>query len=155
IAPPTDPLLRARTDLLGARIAAASASVQAGRIKEAPAELAALADAARATRWDPVIARASFELGYIHYRVGDYAAAERELHDAGVAASAAHDDDLAAESIRFVAETHTAAGRPELALVVARDAEVVEAGVPGDVLGQAMIDDTLGDAYNALSRYAE
>ncbi|MCB9703542.1 MAG: serine/threonine protein kinase [Myxococcales bacterium] len=130
--PPADLAQRRLVDEVRARAATLRAHVNAGRIREAEALLPALLERAAAIEYPPVRAQVALLRGQLVDRGGEPREAEGALVDAVVEATAAREDELAAEAmIDLIYTVGVRGARSEEALRWARLAGATSARLRG------------------------
>jgi eukaryotic-like serine/threonine-protein kinase len=124
VRPPADAATRAKVDALRPRLAAVSATLDAGRWDEGLLLARTAADDAIAVGYKPLSAEALWLRGDLERRTGDAKKAERTLNDALADAEAGRDDSLAARILAsLVGVVGFDAGRHEQGLALAHQAE--------------------------------
>ncbi len=96
--PPDDPGVRRAVADARMQLADVKALGDAGKLKQARAQIESVVTAARGTRYDPLVAEALFRSAELEMGAGDYAPAERDYEDAVWLAESTHDDEVVAEA---------------------------------------------------------
>ena len=104
VPPPADAEARARVAALETRLAEVNALRDTGQWKTALAEARTLAEAARAVRYEPLLAEVLATQSWLEDQSGHPDAAVKTLEEVVWMALAAHRDDIAAESASQLAE---------------------------------------------------
>jgi tetratricopeptide (TPR) repeat protein/predicted Ser/Thr protein kinase len=156
VRPPADAATRAEVEALRTRLAEARALEHAGRYKEGLGAARALNERAGALGYRPLEAEASFLLGELSDRTGDYEAAGRALDHATWAAEAGrHDEALvrALSALVRVRGTHQAR-YDQVEHLAQRGAAVLERlGKPGELEGGLRLE--LGRVHTEQGHYAQ
>ena len=98
LAPPRDPSTRRTVDHIRARLAAAKAMSDAGRLTDSEAILSSLVPEAEGASYAPVLAEVLARLGSIQVRLRRALDADKTLEEAVWVAVAAHHDEVGAEA---------------------------------------------------------
>ncbi|HEU4536998.1 MAG TPA: tetratricopeptide repeat-containing protein kinase family protein, partial [Polyangiaceae bacterium] len=154
--PPSDPATRSEVDALRDALVEARSLMQAGRYRDGLAAARPLADRARQTGYRPVEAEALYLVGALAERSGDFAAAERDLEQATLAAEAGRHDELTAQALGdlIFVRGGRLARYESLDLLERRAFAVLERlGTPGEL--EAPLRVSLGQVNLMRSRYPE
>jgi len=95
---PDDPLIRRAVADVRAQLADVKALGDAGKLKQGRAQIGALVEAARRTKYGPVVAETLFRSAELKNASGDAAGAEADDEEAVWIAEGAHHDELVAEA---------------------------------------------------------
>lgn len=136
---PAAPEARALIDALGARLAQATALKSAGKFSEALEVVGPAVVEARPIGYAPLTAKLLLLEGRVSSDAGDFARAERALHEAAAVAEDAHDDGIAADA--WIAQVWVIGfqhGRVEEGRTWARYAEAAIRRAGGDDLREAV-----------------
>jgi tetratricopeptide (TPR) repeat protein len=155
VKPPDDATVRAKVEEVRHELVRAKAFHDAGRYVEGIAVATSAAAAARELRYRPVEAEALFRLGVLQDEGGDTAAAEPSLREAVLAAEAADDNLLAAQT--WVALVVLAGHRAEFERGEewGRHAAANLERLPGHPEIHAELARALGALFFAQGRYAD
>ncbi|MEP7122967.1 MAG: serine/threonine-protein kinase [Byssovorax sp.] len=136
---PGAPEARAQIDALGERLAQAKALQSAGKFNEGLQLVGPVVADARPIGYAPLTAKALLLEGRLSSDAGDYARAERALHEAAAVAEDAHDDTIAADAwIGQIWVIGFHYGRVEEGRTWARYAEAAIRRAGGDDLREAV-----------------
>ncbi len=140
-----------------ARLARASSSLEAGDHQRGLEQALDALDAAKASGWSPVVARAELQLGSVETERGDYASAEASLGRAFTLAREAHVPGVALDAtVRLVGVVGFRSARYAEGLVWAEAAQLQLAWLASEhPLERAMLDNGLGLIRRAMGEYDE
>jgi tetratricopeptide (TPR) repeat protein len=102
VRPPDDPGVRRTVADLRDRLAVIKAEATAGQFKESRAKLDLLIAEARRTRYDPVIAEALSQLGWVQLETAEPELAEKSYEEAVILAEGARADEVVAAAETFL-----------------------------------------------------
>ena len=100
--PPPDAARAARLDELRSRLAEAKALDDAGRYQQGLAVVQSALDEAQKLGARVIEGRLLYRRGHLEEQVGGHSVAEAALHEAAIAATAAHDDETAADAWTYL-----------------------------------------------------
>jgi eukaryotic-like serine/threonine-protein kinase len=155
VPPPDDPEVRARVDQLRASLTDVDALGRAGKYDDALARVLPVVEEAAVLDYAPLVAEAGYAHGYLQDKLGESAAAEHTLAEAGLLAARHRHDAIAARALAdtvFVIGAQL--GRTDEGLIWARHAEAA-ADRTGDPLAQAKLLNIRGLVLSTAGRFAE
>ncbi|HEY4186974.1 MAG TPA: serine/threonine-protein kinase [Polyangia bacterium] len=96
--PPDDPDVRRAVADVRMQLADVKALGDAGKLKQARAQVSSVVEASRKTQYDPLVAEALFRTAELEGAAGNFASAVKDYEDAVWLAEATHHDEVAAEA---------------------------------------------------------
>jgi eukaryotic-like serine/threonine-protein kinase len=155
VAPPTDPVSRARIAEVRGQLARAKALGDAGKYKDGVATAERAVAAARVAGYRPALAEALELLGEIQSAAGDADAAATSLRAAARAADASRDDAVRALALAWLVGVvgYDLERAPE-GLALADDARAALERLGPDARIEAQLESGLGRTYSVASDFA-